>query len=163
MILLDILTAVFTAYSFTWRTPQFVIPKAASLDFFATDIAIDARIFKFNLTRRLFTSFSSTPCTQDVMELSWCWFSPRSPLSSTLADDLLSLSLELEGDTRPELKFTPVCSEGPVETACCEENQTSPRPTLLHQEADHYYHPPPPTSQSAPWLSPSTLPSLSVD
>ena len=48
MILLDILTAVFTAYSFTWRTPQFVIPKAASLDFFATDIAIDARIFKFN-------------------------------------------------------------------------------------------------------------------
>ena len=25
-----------------------MIPKAASLDFFATDIAIDARIFKFN-------------------------------------------------------------------------------------------------------------------
>ena len=36
-----------------------------------------------SLTRRLFTSFSSTPCTQDVMKLSWCWFSPRSPLSST--------------------------------------------------------------------------------
>ena len=48
MILQNILAAVFTAYSFPCRTPQFMIPKAASLDFFATDIAIDTRTFTFN-------------------------------------------------------------------------------------------------------------------